>query len=105
MTKPYRIGVIGNGSWATALVKIVTDNEHKVNWWIRNMASIDHIKKRRHNPHYLSSAYFDVSLLHLSGNVKEVVEASDLVILAVPSAYIQDVLAPLDKKALEGKTI
>ena len=105
MTKPNRIGVIGNGSWATALVKIITDNEHKVNWWIRNTASIDHIKRRRHNPNYLSSAYFDVSLLHLSNSVNEVVETSDLIVLAVPSAYIQEVLAPLDKKALEGKKI
>ena len=60
----YSIGVIGNGSWGTALVKILTDGGQPVNWWIRNTASIDYIKRRRHNPNYLHSAYFDVALLN-----------------------------------------
>jgi glycerol-3-phosphate dehydrogenase (NAD(P)+) len=58
-------GIVGNGSWATALVKILTDNNNAVRWWVRNSATIPHIQKRRHNPHYLPSAYFDVSLLRL----------------------------------------
>ena len=100
-----KIGVIGNGSWATALVKILTDNQHAVNWWIRKASSIEYIKKRRHNPNYLPSAYFDISLLHLKENVQEVVAASDLLVLAVPSAYIQEVLAQLAPGQLEGKKI
>ena len=54
-------GVIGSGSWATALVKILTDNGNTVNWWIRNEKSIEHIQRRRHNPHYLHSVNFDIS--------------------------------------------
>jgi glycerol-3-phosphate dehydrogenase (NAD(P)+) len=100
-----KIGVIGNGSWATALVKMLTDNKHHVNWWIRNEKSIEHIKRRRHNPNYLSSAYFDIYLLNLQNDVKEVVQNSDLLVLAVPSAYIQDVLAQLSKEQLSGKKI
>lgn len=105
MKENVSIGVIGNGSWATALVKILTDNHHRVNWWIRNAGSIDAIKRRRHNPNYLPSAYFNVSLLDLFNDVKEVVERSDLLVLAVPSAYIQDALGSLDKEALKGKKI
>jgi glycerol-3-phosphate dehydrogenase (NAD(P)+) len=100
-----KIGVIGNGSWATALVKILTDNQHSVNWWIRKASSIEYIMKRRHNPNYLPSAYFDISLLHLKENVQEVVAASNLLVLAVPSAYIQEVLAQLAPGQLEGKKI
>ena len=103
MERDLNIGVIGNGSWATALVKIFTDNNHEVNWWIRNTASIESIKKRRHNPHYLPSAYFNVSLLNLSGDVKEIVKASDLLVLAVPSAYVQNALEPLGKEELKNK--
>ncbi|HWI90795.1 MAG TPA: NAD(P)H-dependent glycerol-3-phosphate dehydrogenase [Flavisolibacter sp.] len=99
------IGVIGNGSWATALVKILTDNHHTVNWWVRNTSSIDYIKRRKHNPNYLSSAYFNVSLLNLSGDVKDIVNASDLLVLAVPSAYIRSALEPLSKEDLQGKKI
>lgn len=105
MKENIRIGVIGNGSWATALVKILTDNHQEVNWWVRNLSSIDYIKRRRHNPHYLPSAYFDVSLLKLSDDVKEVVDASDLLVLAVPSAYIENALEPLSKEELKNKKI
>ena len=99
------IGVIGNGSWATALVKILTDNGQTVNWWIRKSESIDYIRRRKHNPNYLSSAYFDLSLLNLTDDVNEVVKKADLVILAVPSAYIKEVLTSLQPGALEGKKI
>jgi len=105
MKENLRIGVIGNGSWATALVKILTDNHHKVNWWIRNSNSIESIKTRRHNPHYLPSAYFDVSLLNLFNEVKEVSDRSDLLVLAVPSAYIQNALEPLTKEEIKTKKI
>ena len=105
MQEKFNIGIIGNGSWATALVKILTDNHHKVNWWIRNTTSIEYIKKRRHNPNYLPSAYFDVSLLNPLDNVKTVVEESDLLVLAVPSAYIESVLGQLNKDQLKNKKI
>jgi len=101
----FKIGVIGNGSWATALVKILSDNKHEVNWWVRNTNSIEAIKKRRHNPNYLSSAYLDVSLLHLHDDVKTVVGQSDLLVLAVPSAYIQGALEQLNKDSLKNKKI
>src|SRR6476620_4433529 len=101
----YSIGVIGNGSWATALVKILTDNHHNVNWWVRKSASIDYIKRRRHNPNYLSSAYFDISLLNLNDDVNEVVKNSDLLVLGVPSAYIQGVLEQLTADQLKDKKI
>lgn len=100
-----RIGVIGNGSWGTALVKIVTDSGQAVNWWMRNKASIDYIKRRRHNPNYLHSASLDVALLHMSDAVQTIVDNSDLLVIAVPSAYIEDVLNSIEKDSLKGKKI
>lgn len=100
-----RFGVIGSGSWATALVKILTDNGHRVHWWVRNEASIRHIQTRHHNPQYLSSVYFDTSLLSLSSQVQNVVAASDCLVMAVPSAYTSATLEGLDRKALQGKKI
>ena len=52
---PSIIGVIGSGSWATALIKILTDNGNRVLWWIRNAEKAEFIKSNRHNPDYLSS--------------------------------------------------
>ena len=100
-----KMGVVGNGSWATALVKILTDNGQPVNWWIRNAKTIPAIQKRGHNPHYLSSAYLDPALLSMTDNVMEVLQQSDVVVLAVPSAYLKSLLDSLDKTALQGKKI
>ena len=105
MQEQYTIGMIGNGSWATALVKILTDNKQKVNWWFRNKSSIDAIKKNGHNPNYLSSASLDVSLLNLCSDVNEVIDKSDLIIIAVPSAYLQEVLESAKNKNWSHKKV
>jgi glycerol-3-phosphate dehydrogenase (NAD(P)+) len=105
MITSFNIGVIGNGSWATALVKVLTDNGQKINWWIRNKASIEYIKRRRHNPNYLSSASFDTALLNMSEDVSEVVNSSDLIVMAVPSAFILEVLQKIDKTSFKNKKI
>jgi glycerol-3-phosphate dehydrogenase (NAD(P)+) len=101
----FKIGVIGNGSWATALVKIITDGGLPVNWWIRNATSIDYIRRRKHNPNYLHSASFNVSLLNMDNDVQTIVDASNLLIMAVPSAYIEEVLANIKKGSLKDKKI
>jgi glycerol-3-phosphate dehydrogenase (NAD(P)+) len=98
-------GVIGGGSWATALAKILTDNGDSIHWWIRNEGSIQHLRTRHHNPQYLPSVYFDTSLLTLSHRVDEVVAASDCLVMAVPSAYTAATLEGLDRTALQGKKV
>ncbi|HEV9034980.1 MAG TPA: NAD(P)H-dependent glycerol-3-phosphate dehydrogenase [Puia sp.] len=100
-----RFGVIGSGSWATALTKLLTDNGQTVNWWIRNTSAIRHIQTRRHNPQYLTSVHFDTSLLSLSDSVQTVVAASDCLVMAVPSAYTAATLGQLDRTALQGKKV
>lgn len=98
-------GVIGSGSWATALVKILTDNGHAVNWWIRNEKNIEYIQRRHHNPSYLSSVNFDVSLLSMSTDIAEVIKNSAILIIGIPSAYIEQSIGHLQPKDLEGKKI
>jgi len=100
-----KIGIIGSGSWATALAKIVTDNNIPLNWWVRNDSIANHLRQRHHNPSYLSSVYFNTSLLSLSTDINEVVGNSDCVIIAVPSAYVVDTLDPLLPGALNGKKV
>ncbi|HEY0060048.1 MAG TPA: NAD(P)H-dependent glycerol-3-phosphate dehydrogenase [Flavisolibacter sp.] len=100
-----KFGVVGSGSWATALVKILTDNGQHINWWVRNAKHIEHIQRRRHNPQYLSSAYLDAALLSLSPSLEKVIEASDILVIAVPSAYIQEVLHGQDRQLLQSRKI
>lgn len=100
-----QFGIIGSGSWATALVKILTDNNHRINWWIRNDNTIDHITQRRHNPHYLNAVYFDNNLLQMSSSIHFVIEQSDVLVMAVPSAYIHDALSSLHTDSFKNKKI
>lgn len=100
-----RFGIIGSGSWATALAKILTDNKNSISWWFRNEASIKHLQTRNHNPQYLSSAYFDNSLLHLTNKVEEVIDKSDSIIIAVPSAFAVDALSKLNRDSFKNKKV
>lgn len=98
-------GIIGSGSWATALAKILTGKEIPINWWIRNEDTIEHIRQRHHNPHYLSSVYFDPALLQMSSDIKEVIRQSDVVVIGIPSAFIEQSLSMLKPEDWTGKKI
>lgn len=100
-----RFSVLGGGSWATALVKILTDNQVPVNWWVRDESMVTHIQQRHHNPNYLSSVNFDVSLLKLSISMEEIINAGDCILIAIPSAYIEDALNLLPRNVFAGKKI
>jgi glycerol-3-phosphate dehydrogenase (NAD(P)+) len=100
-----QFGVIGSGSWATALAKILTDNGHAIGWCVRNEKIVKHLAARHHNPNYLSSVYFDTNKIRLSIDVREVVDECEALVVAVPSAYAIDTLAPLSKNAFAGKRV
>jgi glycerol-3-phosphate dehydrogenase (NAD(P)+) len=87
------IGIIGSGSWATALVKIVSEQEDiNLSWWIRSEESLEYLKKFGRNPRYLSSVDIDTQKVNLLSNLNEILRVSDLLILAVPSAFLNETL-------------
>jgi glycerol-3-phosphate dehydrogenase len=90
-----RISVIGGGSWATALVKILTANIDKVCWYMRNEQAIEHIRATKHNPNYLSDVHLNIAKLHLTNSLDEAVAFSDYIILCIPSAFLSDELEKL----------
>jgi glycerol-3-phosphate dehydrogenase (NAD(P)+) len=87
-----QFGIIGSGSWATALAKILTDTGHTINWFVRSERIVNHISTRHHNPNYLSSVYFDNRKLNLTTDVRQAISSSDCVVVAVPSAYAIETL-------------
>lgn len=91
-----RPAVIGHGSWATAIVKILTENCANVNWFVRNPEVSEHLKAHGNNPRYLQDVHFDTAKVNISGDINEVVGSSDVIILAVPSAFLKDTLEPLN---------
>ena len=88
MTKQPSVAVIGGGSWATAIVKILTNNLDRVNWWMRNLDAIEHIQQYGRNPNYLQSVNFNADQLELYSDLERVVSDSDIIIMATPSAFI-----------------
>ncbi|MCO6496682.1 MAG: NAD(P)-binding domain-containing protein [Chitinophagaceae bacterium] len=100
-----KFGLLGSGSWGTALAKLLTDNKHAINWWLRSDENIVSFKSRRHNPQYLRSAIFDVSLLNFSIDPIEVIAGSDIIVVAVPSAFITEAFKDITKDAFKGKKI
>ena len=100
-----RIGIIGNGSWGTALAKILTDNGFVVNWWIRNKDAVNHLTTRHHNPHYLTSVRFISGTVCPTSDLVAMLQSCDTVIIAVPSAYAQKVITSVDKELWKDKII
>ncbi len=98
-------GILGSGSWATALAKILTDNGHTIHWWVRNEESIKAIKKRKHNPHYLTTANFDIKQLEMSSSIAEVIHQSDALVVCIPSAYLLPALVDLPTDIFKNKKI
>ena len=90
-----RCAVIGYGSWATALVKILLENESAVGWYIRNNEVLEHIRQHKTNPRYLRDVHFYTNNLKLSDDINTVVSEADVLILAVPSVYLKTTLEPL----------
>lgn len=98
------IAVIGHGSWATAIVKILTDNKNSVNWYVRNEEVIESIKTDGNNHRYLSNVHFCESKINLTNDINAAVGASQIVILATPSAFLEGVLENLTV-SLEDKFV
>ncbi len=98
------IGVIGSGTWATAIVKILLEQEgRKINWWVRSEEVRQGIERNGRNPRYLPSVQLDRERLIVSDNLAEVVGDSDYLFLVTPSAYVATVLESLPKTAYKGK--
>jgi glycerol-3-phosphate dehydrogenase (NAD(P)+) len=88
MSENLKFAVIGGGSWATAIAKMLCVNLSEIAWYMRNDAAIEHIQKYKHNPNYLSSVEFDTTKLRLTNNINEAIEYADYVIFAIPSAFL-----------------
>ena len=101
----HRFGIIGGGSWATALAKILTDTKHSINWWIRNPEIIQHLKEHGNNPHYLGSVDFNTDLLNLSNDINTIVKNSDVLVIAVPSAFVEQSIGAVTVSNWKNKKI
>ena len=104
MSKSAKIAVLGGGSWATAIVKMLSENVATIGWYMRSKSAIEHIKKNKHNPNYLSSAELNPSQLDLSDDINNIVANYDVLIFVIPSAFLKGELSKLTI-SLEDKIV
>jgi glycerol-3-phosphate dehydrogenase (NAD(P)+) len=103
---PKNVAVIGGGSWATAIVKMLCNNiEGKVFWWMRNPDKANYINKYHHNPRYLSSIQFEKDKIAVSNDLEEVLDSSDTIVMCTPAAFLSDVFEGKGSLGLENKVI
>ena len=100
-----RIGVVGGGSWATAIAKMLTENNGHINWFMRNIESIKAFKVLKHNPRYLCGVDFDIDKISFSDDLDWVIMNSDVIVFAIPSAFLQNVVTPRLQVSLKDKII
>ena len=99
-----KFGVIGGGSWATAIAKILLAKEPGINWYMRRQDQIDDFMRHGRNPSYLSGVKFDLDRINFTSNINKVVAASDVLVFATPSPFLKSHLKKL-RRSLQGKFV
>ena len=105
MSSELKYAVFGSGSWATAIIKMLCENSDPVGWYVRKQQTIDHILSEEHNPTYLSSVELNINQLNLNTDINKVAENADVLIFAIPSAFIESELLKLTVDICSKKVI
>jgi glycerol-3-phosphate dehydrogenase (NAD(P)+) len=110
--QPKNIAILGGGSWGTAITKMLSEHKssahntiENLQWWIRSEETAAYIREHKHNPKYISSVEIHPDVVSVSSDIKQVIATSDLLVLAVPSAFLKDALSTISKEDLKGKFI
>lgn len=93
--KKNRVGIIGSGSWATAIAKMLLENVKQINWYFRRLETIELFRKFGHNPRYLRGVEFDTKRINFYNDINQLAESSDVIVMAVPSVYLTQLLSNL----------
>jgi glycerol-3-phosphate dehydrogenase (NAD(P)+) len=96
MQIPYKIGIMGGGSWATAIAKIISMTQTNFNWYMRRPDQIEEFKHLGHNPYYLTGVKFNMNHITFYNNINEVVLNTDILIFAIPSPFLKQHLQKLN---------
>lgn len=100
-----QVAVIGSGSWATAIVKILLNNVEKIHWWVREPEIAGHMMQYGHNPHYLSSVSFDTKRLSVSHELNRVLKQADIPVFCIPAAFLHPSLEGMHASLLRDKPV
>ncbi len=99
-----RIAIMGGGSWATALAKLLMPNCSRITWYMRRQDRIDEFRQLGHNPAYLSDVEFPIERIDFSDDINAVASGADTLLMAMPSPYFKGHLEKLTAD-ISGKNV
>jgi glycerol-3-phosphate dehydrogenase (NAD(P)+) len=97
MDRTKKVAVLGGGSWATALVKLLLNNLSHINWYIRSESTIEHIRKYGHNPNYITDIQFDTQKISFYNSISDAIDKADILIFAIPAPFLKESLETYHK--------
>ncbi|MGD1844647.1 MAG: NAD(P)H-dependent glycerol-3-phosphate dehydrogenase [Salibacteraceae bacterium] len=100
-----KVAVIGGGSWATAIVKMLCNNLDVVHWWMRNQKAVEHLEQYLHNPHYLPSVQFEREKIQVSTDLKKTIDTADVLVIVIPGAFLYSTFNEVALEGMEKKLI
>ena len=100
-----KVGILGSGSWATAIAKMLCQNVDTLHWWVRSEDTAQELMKYGHNPRYIQSVSFPQHKLDVTTDMQKVVDACDVLVVAIPSLYLHEVFRNSAVKGLETKVV
>lgn len=105
MIYPGKVAVLGGGSWATALAKLLLQNSEQIIWYMRRPDRIEDFRATGHNPAYLSDVVFDTSRIDFSSDINDVCMRADTLVIALPSPYIKNHLKKINVDISEKSVV
>ena len=97
--------LVGSGSWATAMAMVLTANSRRISWYIDRPEIYRHVRRYGRNPFYLPAVELDLSLINPTDDIHAAADASDVIILVTPAAYLKAALERVETADLAGKTV
>ena len=105
MPKKPSIGLLGSGSWATAIAKMLLNNIETLHWWVRREETAEHLSTYGRNPHYIQSIAFNTSQLEVGTDMQAIIDKSDIIILAIPSIHLHNTMEKQQPRGLSDKIL
>lgn len=96
MEQKQKVAILGGGSWATAIIKMLLENVDEINWYMRSKEKLEFIKEHKHNNFYLSAVSLDTNKIALFNDISEAIKDAEILIFAIPSAFLTDALENLN---------
>lgn len=91
MQEKVRVTIIGDGGWGTAMAMVLDSSGHETTIWSHDAAYLERMRQTRANPLFLPGATIPAGI-GFEPDIAAAIQWADLVVTAVPSKFLRQVL-------------